>query len=203
MKKLISVFTILCFFGTAVVAQDNEGKNELRVGFSDALPITIGDALLTVLGDAFTSTITGYTKETLNQKNSGMWSIGYKHHFSNRFSLGADVGLLKSSKDFKFTKGAESYLVQRKSSFLLFMPTAQYNYLNKEKVQLYGNVGAGVLSYSVDETKSDDTSYSEKFTSFAFQVNPIGLRVGKQFAGFAELGFGYKGIIGLGFSYRF
>ena len=204
MRKIIYFTGLLCFFvTTTVTAQDVQGQHEIRFGFSDASPITITDALLQGLSSAFSSSTSGYTKETLNKKNRGMWGLGYRYHVSHRFSIGADVGLLSSSKDIEFTKTDDSYTVHRKTTFLLFMPTGQLNYLNREKIQLYGNLGAGVLSYSVKENKDDGSEFNDKFTGFAFQLNPVGVRVGKQFAGFAEIGFGFKGIVNIGASVKF
>lgn len=204
MKKLSILFSIFCMSAATVLAQNTHNKHELRIGFSDAIPLTIGDALLYGFTSGLTSGIAGYTKDTKNDKSSGMWGIGYKYHINNRFSAGMEVSYLSSSKDINFKKSDDEYNVHRKSSFLLILPTAQYHYLNREKLQLYGNIGLGVLNYSIKEDKDvGSEAFDENYTSFAFQVNPIGLRVGKRIGGFAELGFGFKGIINIGASMKF
>lgn len=205
MKKIFYFSGLLFFFTTTtVIAQDVHQKHEIRFGFSDASPITITDVLLQGLRNAFSSSVSGYTKEVNRKKNNGMWTVGYKYHVNRRFSIGTDVGLLTSSKNIEFTRTSDNYNVYRQATFLLFLPTAQLTYLNRDNVQLYGNLGAGVLRYSIKETKDDDGSeFSDKFTSFAFQLNPVGVRVGKQFAAFAEIGFGFKGIVNIGASVDF
>lgn len=202
MKKLICMSVILCFFVTNIVAQDTHKKHEVRAGISDALPLTIGDGLLHGFSSALSS-VTGYSQKTFNEKHNVMWGLGYKYHFNHRFSVGVDIGILNSSKDTEFTKANDTYIVHRKTSFILVLPTGQYNYLSREKVQLYGNLGVGLLSYSVDESKDDGTTSGDNYAGFAFQLNPVGVRVGKQFAGYAELGFGFKGIVNIGASIKF
>lgn len=204
MKKLFSLLCIICISAATVLAQNTYQKNEFRIGFSDAIPLTIGDALLHGFTSALTSGIAGYSKDTKNDKSSGMWGLGYKYHVNNRFSAGLELSYLTSSKDINFKKADDEYNVHRKSAFFLVLPTAQYHYLNREKLQLYGNIGVGLLNYTIKEEKNKGgETFDENYTSFAFQVNPIGLRVGQRFAGFAELGFGFKGIINIGASMRF
>lgn len=201
--KVIGLFTFLCIYVLDVKSQDLYQKHEVRINFSDAIPLTIGDAFVEGFSSGFAASITGYSKKSFNEKNSGMWGLGYKYHFNNRLNVGVDIGLLTASKDTELSKTNDTYTVHRKTNFFLVMPTIQYSYLNKEIIQLYGNLGTGLLSYSVKENKDDGTNYSDNYTSFAFQLNPIGIRVGKQFAGYAELGFGFKGIINVGASYKF
>lgn len=71
------------------------------------------------------------------------------------------------------------------------------------KVQLYSGLGIGYtfgsesLNPAVDSGKTTSTG---TINSFAWQVNVIGIRVGKAIAGFAEFGYGYKGIVNIGLS---
>ncbi len=70
--------------------------------------------------------------------------------------------------------------------------SGDYTYFRREWVQLYSGAGLGmavVMEEDVDE-KEAETEYW-----FAFQLNALGVRVGKRVAGFAELGFGYDGIL--------
>jgi len=69
---------------------------------------------------------------------------------------------------------------------------AKYLYLNSKLVQLYGFLGAG---YTFSANKDVATS---RF--FNGQLTPIGIRVGKKIGGFAEIGFGYKGVANVGLS---
>lgn len=80
-------------------------------------------------------------------------------------------------------------------SYYNFMVRGDYTYFRREWVQLYSGAGLGlavVMEEDVDE-KETETEYW-----FAFHVNALGVRVGKRVAGFAELGFGFNGILAAG-----
>jgi hypothetical protein len=72
-------------------------------------------------------------------------------------------------------------------------------------VDLYsgGALGFSSSTRSIKENSgvtgiSDDGSGSY----LAYQATPLGLRIGKTFSGFFELGYGYKGIVALGLGLR-
>src|SRR5699024_7083076 len=96
------------------------------------------------------------------------------YYVTDRFSAGLDL----------------SY--QKMDAFLI-LPKAEFKYLNKRIIQLYGNAAAGLALFKANGTNA---------TSFAFQVNPIGLRIGNRLGGFFELGAGLKGFFTLGLSFR-
>lgn len=81
------------------------------------------------------------------------------------------------------------------------MARTDYRYINRF-LQLYSGVAAGV-SAGKSSPKSGTGGDSFSSTDFAFQVNALGLRVGHNFGAFAELGFGYNGIVSLGVSAKF
>tara|TARA_R110002050_G_scaffold56512_3_gene127088 strand:- start:40298 stop:40468 length:171 start_codon:yes stop_codon:yes gene_type:complete len=54
-------------------------------------------------------------------------------------------------------------------------------------------LGLGLTYFTADHYK----------TNFNFQLSALGFRIGKTVAAFAELGFGYKGIIIVGASFQF
>jgi hypothetical protein len=53
--------------------------------------------------------------------------------------------------------------------------------------------GVGLAYFTSDEYN----------TNLSFQVNALGFRVGKKLAAYAELGFGYRGMINVGASLQF
>ncbi len=75
---------------------------------------------------------------------------------------------------------------------------SEYHYLNKNFIQLYsGGVIGGTL------TKINTKGDIDNYYGFNFQLNVIGLRIGKKLAATLELGVGYKGIVNAGLSYQF
>lgn len=81
----------------------------------------------------------------------------------------------------------------------------EYRYVNQGIVQVYSGLGIG-FTYGTEELTPPPSEQSIVETttgdvsSIAYQVNAIGVRIGKKFAGYAEFGYGYKGILNLGFS---
>ena len=74
-----------------------------------------------------------------------------------------------------------------------------YRYISRGRIQLYSGGGVGIM---FNEEKNDIYTYqenSEEF-NFAYQVNLIGFRYGGIFGVFIEAGYGYKGILKLGFN---
>lgn len=154
------------------------------------------------MADAFSNSYSDYGIEREdNNAFSDVWSVGYRYYVNPRFNVGGDISYMRNKTDYTLTKGTDVRQGERQNNFYMVMPTAEYLYMNRPKVQLYGNLGVGVLSLSGHSTVTTDR-HDYSATTVAFQVNPIGVRFGQRFGGFAELGFGLKGILTAGFSAR-
>ena len=70
---------------------------------------------------------------------------------------------------------------------------SDYRYISKNSFQMYSGLGLGLLI----------TNGEEDFSPITFNITALGFRVGRTIAAFAELGFGYKGIVNIGASYQF
>jgi hypothetical protein len=186
-------------------AQTEAGMSDLRIQVRDGLPLAFINAFTIGLTDAFSNSFSDWDIKREGESSvSGLWSIGYRYYVAPRFNIGADIGYMKFNADYLLTKGAEERKGERNTTFLLALPNAEYVYLNKPKVQLYGNLGLGMIHLSGhSDVAGDGQPYDYSASTFAFQVNPIGVRFGQRFGGFAELGFGLKGIFSAGFSARF
>ena len=68
---------------------------------------------------------------------------------------------------------------------------------------MYSGVSIGYTLESADFTTSNASIEDKNDGYFNFQLNAIGLRVGKSLAGVAELGVGYKGFASVGLSFQF
>ena len=91
----------------------------------------------------------------------------------------------------------------------MLLPTVEFVYFKRGVVELYGGAAAGVnlvnhTEKSLNQTATSNAKKSDLSTTFAYQVNPIALRVGNQrIGGFLEAGLGYKGFVTAGVSLRF
>lgn len=207
MKKAIvffCVFLSVCF-GSRAVAQTSELKHELRFQISDGIPLAVINGITMSLTDAFSSSFSDYKiKRTGESPMPLVYGLGYRYHVTPRFNVGLDLGYMQFKADYELKKEGDVQEGTRKTNFVLILPSAEYAYMSKRKVRLYGNASAGVTTLSgtssVGAAANNDKDYSS--TVFAFQINPIGVRYGERFGGFAELGFGFKGFLSLGFSAR-
>ena len=86
------------------------------------------------------------------------------------------------------------------TSTLSIMPSVQFSYLNRKYVKLYSGIDMGVAVIFDDNKKSSSTSS----TFFAFNITPIGIRVGNDnIFGLVETNIGMDAIIKAGFGARF
>ena len=82
------------------------------------------------------------------------------------------------------------------SLFLYLVPQARFNWVRRDLVKMYSSIGLGVLAgYDLDK---------EPGILPVFQLNPVGIEVGRKVFGFFELGIGmmYTGAMaGVGFRF--
>jgi len=87
--------------------------------------------------------------------------------------------------------------------FITIAIEGQYRYQNMNKVQLYSGIGIGYTFGSetlVPPSEGGKADSSGNINNIAWQINAIGIRIGNSIAGFAEFGYGYKGIVNIGLS---
>ena len=202
MKKSI-ILAILGFAVFAAKAQKTKSsldlqKHEIRIGYSDATPLIIANALGEGVGDAIISAFTN-DKRSYKTKTFGMLSAGYRYRLIDKLQIGADVAFLRVNADVNSKKEG---MVIRETNTVIVMPTVQYSYIKTPWIDFYGNASVGAAVDFRKETIAQKTT-KNNYINFAFQVNPVGLRVGKEFGGFVEAGAGYKGFVSAGLSYRF
>ena len=163
----------------------SENKHDIRLSVSDGL--TQGS--VDVLGMGLLDAVVG-TKRT-DANYSLVYGLGYRYSLG-RFRVGADLGFSKS--DNKLTLAGEQTPSLKESNMnFLVLPAAEFVYYKRGLVELYGSA-AGKAA-----VKKADLS-----TSFAYQVNPIALRVGNdRIGGFVEAGLGHKGFVTAGVSLKF
>lgn len=205
MKKILFLFSVCAiisiYYPNASKAQTTEFQHELRAQVSDGSPLVIMHNMVFGVTNAFNS-MAGYKAKEDGGDIIGHYGLGYKYHVNSKFNAGVDVSFQNSTVKYELTHPSEETQEgKRKFNMLLIMPTAELKYLDRTKVKLYGNVALGVGFLTYKETvERGGSDYDDSITSFAFQFNPIGIRVGQKIAGFAEFGFGYKGFVSLGVS---
>lgn len=204
MKKLIITLGIILTISVFKVNAQKTNRNELRAGYSDATWLVVTDALGEAIGNAGTAVLSGSTFKNAKSKSNGVIEAGYRNQLTKDIKIGIDVGYLKIDKTSNFENNTTKAItsIKRHTDYLLVMPMAEFSYLKTSVINLYATAGAGAIFYKSKEVENTKAS-KIKGAGFAFQIDPIGLRVGKQLGAFLELGFGYKGIGTAGISYKF
>lgn len=206
----IKVFVLSLLLGTSfiqVYAQSSsryvsESKNEFRIGYSDGLTLGTASFWGIGLGDA----LTGTTRT--DEQSGGVIGLGYRRHI-NRFRVGLDLGFASVTSKSDYAGSKQKDIKETQQNFLV-MPVAEMVYYKKGLVELYGSVAAGVDITRIKETgltptgKEHADTKARTSSNFAFQVNPIALRIGNgRIGGFVEAGLGYKGFVTAGVSLKF
>lgn len=190
----------LCIFAGVNMANAQDNRHEIRVSVSDGLTQSAVDVLGLGLADAVTG-----SKRT-DEKASIVYGLGYRYAVG-RFRVGADLGFAHTTSKLTLSGDKMPSIKERELNFMI-LPTAEFVYLKSRLVELYGNVSAGVSLKRHTETGLTEAgkaaAKADLNTSFAYQVNPIALRVGNETIGaFVEAGLGHKGFVTAGLSFRF
>ncbi|MBB6273934.1 hypothetical protein HDF26_004407 [Pedobacter cryoconitis] len=120
--------------------------------------------------------------------------LGYRYQFIEKIRIAGDLGY----------QGC-SYSGNKVNEFT-FAAGTDFTYSQGRTVEFYGTVSAG---YSIHTGKIDypDKPVNEKrkdADKIIYQINPIAMRVGNsRISGFAELGWGYRGLVTAGAAFKF
>lgn len=236
--KMRTVVILICIFlcvkysysseSTHNVQNQKINRHELRLSYSDAIPLTVANFLGTGIVDAISNT------NRTNSESWGFFQLGYRYSLQ-KWKVGGDFGFGCMTSDIT-SKNNTIPLVHQDDLNFLILPAGELSYYQKKHVNLYGSVSLGVMftrtNYTSKKINKDhtisnmnkpernfkgrtylyneynniiDSDYMSKFYStFAFQINPIAIRVGNEhIGGFLELGVGYKGFLTAGISIQF
>lgn len=196
MKKSIIVSTVFLTFSTLVVKAQETGKHEVNLTYSDGIPISFADGF----SNALSSAILG---QKLNSKttSSGNFGLGYRNQITERIRVGGDIAFQQEQTE-QFDKNNKA-IAKRTNNYFMVMPAMSFSYIKTAWLDFYGSAAAGVILDKYTSTEPNKAAVKDNTTDFAFQVNPAGIRVGKKLGAFAEVGFGYRGIISAGLNYKF
>ncbi len=122
----------------------------------------------------------------------------------DRLTIGASVVYEQSNSDAIYQN---KVIGQQNLYFLTGAIELDYRYVTVDSYQMYFSLAAGgTMLYDVftdNETNPDFNSHNELNSPYPnFHVNVLGMRFGDNVGVFAELGFGYKGIVNVGLSFQ-
>ena len=200
MKHIITAAAAILLISSSAYAQKNRVRDVdyfplidiyLQYGTPSIIELT------TLLSPSFHDELTNC--ETRNHKFSGIAGIGYNFFVHPRVSIGLDFGYGYSSADMYMSEESE------------FGPAGEPQYVCRATImngQHGAMAGSGALDFGAcwqDESRVD--AVSDKIEPndrlhFSYHITAVKFRYGDMVGGFAELGFGYRGLLNVGLSIK-
>jgi len=173
MVKKIGFFLCLgLMVGQHASAQVQKGDVEFSLGYGALSAPKVENLATSILGEV----ITLGTQYQTDKVTYGPVSFTGQYALNNRLKVGMALSFERESSE-----------------------------LRRKYVELHSELALGVgFRRECFDKQSGSSLSNESSTSsrFAYQITPIGVRLGGKLAGFAEVGFGYKGFVLAGISYR-
>lgn len=193
MKK---IFVLLLIAALAFPARAQFEQHEISASYGMVTVDQVADIIAGLLLSVFTLG----NFEMDNHDYSGAWFLTYKYGVTYRLDLGLTAGLDRVKGDLLWNDEIEGSFRQGHYTVAAEMT---YRWVKKDLLNLYSGIGLGyTLTNSYADFINGDTE-SVNTGHVTGQMNLMGLRIGKKFGVFSEFGFGYKGLLNFGASYRF
>jgi outer membrane protein W len=193
MKKQIIIISLLLVLSATIFAQDK--KHEIVLGYGVGTHYAIVEEMAGVLGIF----ITLGTFNAEYESGTGAILLGYRYSAGEKFSIGIDGSYTKIKEILKIqSKPVGSFYKQ----FYTIAPYVAYNYIKKEKFSMYSGIGLGYTFVKDEYTMDDGGNETNNSGEFAFHLSAFGVRFGKNIGGYVEVGYGYKGLVNLGVSFK-
>ena len=192
--KIKPILVILVLIGFESIAQD-DAKLEFRVGAG----IATAPDIINQISISVTESIVAPDFKDLDV-NGGIALQGNLSFFpKSRLGLGLDLVYDRSDLRFDFENPVDPEQTTR-VTYTSLMGRLDFRYIKKGPFRMYSSLGAGITR-GVAERTDDPTIPKDEMTGWAFHVSPLGFRIGGALGIWAELGFGYRGLVSGGISY--
>lgn len=188
-----SLLVLLLFCSVVAYSQgEHQGKMEIYAGYGIATAQDIVTGISNTLGTAL---LPGMVKR-IDISGGGALFAGVDYNITNRVTLGLQGNYASYDQTYRMDDESTSTLEMK---YVTLMGHSRISWVNKSFFQLYSALGAGVtmIRGTAEDSKKDTHG------NFAFQVSPVGVRVGNHIAFFVEAGIGFQGILSAGLSVRF
>jgi hypothetical protein len=215
MKTAICLILLFCFGSTQTLLAQGYRNTVFDSTFNQTpthhLAFQAGVAtlpqILNGLGEVLYYAFSAGSNRYTNKSRTGGLYAQYHYSPSHHVRFGVSVGLDHQQGDIEKESGSlnfEKYgTYYNKTNTIALECLFVYN--KDEMVKVYGKVGGSIhrFSQTVRYVNPATPEASVKYTYFAGQLTPIAVEVGKEISGFAELGFGYNGILSAGIRGKF
>ena len=211
MKHILTAAAALLLTVTASYAQKNRVRDVdyfprseiyLQYGTPSLMELS------TILSPNFHDEVTN--GETRNHKFSGIAAIGYNFFVHPRVSIGLDFGYGYGSSDMYISDvdefgpaGEPEYMCRAVVMNYSCHLSGAFTYWQQGPMECSGALYLGVnyMDESVRNAVSDELEPNDHL-NFSFHITAVKFRYGDMVGGFAELGFGYRGLLNVGLSIK-
>lgn len=191
MKNLFLKFTFLILLSFNGYCQD-EGKSEIGISAGILPTEDIINETLVRFVDLFFPNHRHVSVDNVSVFGS------YKYFVSEKIAVGATVGYNSRAKPFNYENwnrrndGIEVLTIAGEGSFY---------YLKRRNFGLYALGGMGCFIVTSGNYNTNYSAYND--FGLTLQLTPLGVRFGRKVGGFAEIGYGYKGLVNMGVNIKF
>ncbi len=196
MKRLLSICLLLV--ALCSVGELRAQSSEFRLGYG----FFSSNSLVGNYSDVLKDIVDGKDLLSANEHTIGSVYLSYRFKVLPKIQIGATLGYEQVEKEYGLDAGN---MKVGKNNYYTAALDFQFRYLTipSEVLTLYWSASAGLTTHN-QKIPEVESYGKERELFFAYQVSPIGLTVGlPNFGAFAEVGFGYKGILQLGLYARF
>lgn len=202
-----TLLAIFLFSTTLVHAQETmsnkKGSLEVRAGYGVLTAPNLAEGIATGLSEDLASS--GYTSVDISGSGAFIGSLIFVP--DNRISFGLDVIYDISKVAFIYDPaGNPTYLKENtETSYLSLLGRLDFKYINKPKFKLYGSLAAGIAFRNAENLTASSAALNTEKSQMggSFQISPLGISAGNKVAFWAEAGFGFRGILSGGISFKF
>jgi hypothetical protein len=203
MKLFVIVFLAMILVTPAVSQETRTFKNDFKFSYGNATALEVVMPLFLILLESGDISINKDSIKEFSSSFYGCINLTYERRLKKWVTLGI-------SGSFNPYHGHILMYNNNRNDINVYlislMPQVNFFYHSTELVSVYSGLAiGGTLAIEEDRNYrggNENNLYDTNF-GFAYQLNAFGIRIGKEVAGYAEFGFGYKGIINLGLSCKF
>lgn len=134
---------------------------------------------------------------------NGIWfstNLDYGYWVKEWLSIGASATWIAGRCGYYDSATRKRFMTIGKD-YITIMPVARFAWYRRGIVQLYSSIGLGI---GVERRERYWYGHENMWDVYcSFDIKPLGIAVGRKWFGFAEVGYGSRGVVNVGFGRRF
>lgn len=171
-------------------------KHEISASYGMVTVDQVADFFEQILVSIFT--LGHYNTE--NYSYSGAIFMTYRYGVSHRWDVGLSAGIDRVQADLMWDDEIQGFF---KKNHTTFAAETDIRWIKKSFVELYTGIGLGYTFTNNSAELLNGDSEIVNTGHVTGQLDILGIRLGKKIGFYTEFGFGYKGILNFGASYKF